>query len=160
MLWPRLRSRLEGAGSHGSIFLTTLVVTLATDLLVGVASGILIKLVVHLVRGVAPSNLFKAHVSPSVDGDTVTLACSKALVFSNYLQLKRRVLDTTQKVVVLDLADTTLVDHTVLEKLPDLAGELAAQGRKLITLGLDEHVSFTGHATAARISRASIRPPA
>ena len=111
-------------------------------------------------RGVAPSNLFKAHVSPSVDGDTVTLACSKALVFSNYLQLKRRVLDTTQKVVVLDLADTTLVDHTVLEKLPDLAGELAAQGRKLITLGLDEHVSFTGHATAARISRASIRPPA
>lgn len=143
-----------------AIFLTTLVVTLATDLLVGVASGILIKLVVHLVRGVAPSNLFKAHVSPSVDGDTVTLACSKALVFSNYLQLKRRVLDTTQKVVVLDLADTTLVDHTVLEKLPDLAGELAAQGRKLITLGLDEHVSFTGHATAARISRASIRPPA
>lgn len=150
---PReLKHAWEVGPEQLAIFLTTLVVTLATDLLVGVASGIVLKLIVHLARGVSPANLFRAQIAESVDGDTTTLACARALVFSNYLQLKRRVLETTSPVVVLDLADTSLVDHTVLEKLPDLQGELAAQGRELITLGLDEHVSFTGHATAARIS--------
>ncbi len=143
-----------------AIFMTTLIMTLATDLLVGVASGIALKFVVHAARGVTLGNFFSVNISETTDGDTTTLACSQALVFSNYLALKKRVLATTAKVVVLDMADTTIVDHTVLEKVPDLEGALAAEGRKLITLGLDQHTSFTGHATAARISRASIRPPA
>jgi len=54
------------------------------------------------------------------------------------------------KDVILDLAETRLVDHTVMEKLHELESEYEHAGRKLTVVGLEEHRPMSSHPQAAR----------
>lgn len=52
------------------IFTTTLVVVLATDLLIGIAAGVGLKILVHVISGAPLSSLFRAKVDIDDDGQT------------------------------------------------------------------------------------------
>src|SRR5690606_3799439 len=52
-----------------AIFLVTIVVTLAEDLLLGIAAGIGVKFIFHLINGASPGSLFKATFRKETDGD-------------------------------------------------------------------------------------------
>jgi MFS superfamily sulfate permease-like transporter len=134
------------------IFLTTLVTTLATDLLVGVAAGVAIKVVIHVLNGAPVTALFTPPVAVEArDEQTYALSIKHAAVFTNWLWLKKKLLAAgADKDVVLDLSETRLVDHTVMEKLHELEREFEQRHRKLSVVGLGGHRPFSDHPHAAR----------
>jgi len=52
--------------------------------------------------------------------------------------------------VELDLSETHLVDHTVMEKLHELEKEFAEENRRFTVTGLERHASFSNHPQAGR----------
>jgi MFS superfamily sulfate permease-like transporter len=137
------------------IFTTTVVVTLAVDLLVGIASGILMKFLLHLFNGVPITALFKAPVEiTQADDKTVLIRVRKALVFSNWLSMKGKLLAQPKDVnVILDLSETRFVDHSVMEKLHEMSHDFEASGRQLKVIGLESHKPLSKHPLAARAKK-------
>ena len=66
------------------IFVVTLVCVLATDLLIGIAIGIAVKLVFHVYNGVPVNSLFKPNLDVTErDENTVVITVHQSAVFSN-----------------------------------------------------------------------------
>ncbi len=107
------------------LFMVTLIVTLATDLLVGVGVGIALKVVLHLVRGASLSELFRSAIDLSREGDTLCVRLSGVAAFTNLLAVRRALssVDGDVRRVVVDLSDVKLVDHTFLSRLAGMADE-------------------------------------
>lgn len=131
------------------IFVVTMLVTLATDLLIGVAVGVVTKLVVHLLGGMPLKGIFRPKIEESCEGEAVVLRVGHAAVFSNYLTIKNK-LDTlsNEKRVIVDLSDARIVDHTVLEALHALANAWERDGRSLDVRGLEQHKRSSVHPMA------------
>jgi len=139
-----------------AVFTVTLLVTLATDLLMGVGAGILTKLLLHLRHGAPISGLFTPDITHGTNGDEGLVTVRDAAVFSNYLKLSRTLASLDgHATVVLDLGDTRFVDHTVMEKLHHLREDWERDGRELRVIGLEEHEALSSHPLAARRKRAA-----
>ena len=136
------------------IFAVTLVAVLSTDLLIGIAIGILTKVVIHLYNGVPLRSLFKPDIQVTEDdGNTVRMVAFKSAVFSNWIPIRRqieRVGLLERKNVELDLSETELVDHSVMDKLHEMESDFEQQGLSFRVVGLDAHRPFADHAQAAR----------
>jgi MFS superfamily sulfate permease-like transporter len=136
-----------------ALFLTTCIITLAEDLLVGVACGVALKAILHLVRGATVKTLVRMDFNETRRGDELVITIRSAAVFSNFMSLKARLarIDDDITRVVLDFADSPLVDHTVQHRLQSIAQEW--EDRELVLVGLDDHVAASDHALAARRGR-------
>ena len=136
------------------VFVTTIAVTLCTDLLIGVASGIALKLVIHVLNGTPLRSFVRADIEvASTDDERVAvLKVRQAAVFANWLGLKSAILKyaVDRDEVVLDLSETKFVDHSTMEKLHQLEQELAAADKALKVVGLDSHRPLSAHPLAAR----------
>jgi MFS superfamily sulfate permease-like transporter len=132
------------------LFTATLVVTLATDLLIGVGVGLVLKLALHLMHGAPLRSLFKAVVDEHRVGKDLVLTVRESAIFSNYLGLRRKLdkLPAGVDRVVIDFQNAWVVDHTVLEKLTRL-GENWPE-HELILTGFDDHLPMSDHELAAR----------
>jgi len=132
------------------LFVTTLFVTLATDLLVGVGVGLILKIILHLKNGAPITTLFRTIVREERNGDELILYVHESAIFTNYLGLKKRLqkLDPAIKTVIINFEEAWVVDHTVLEKLHGI--ERAWTDRRLIMTGLEEHHAMSSHELAAR----------
>jgi MFS superfamily sulfate permease-like transporter len=137
------------------VFLATLITSLATDLLVGVFTGVAVKFLIHLLNGAPLGAMLKPRIDVREEERTVRVSVKGALVFTNWLWLKHRLGKLPRdKDVVLDLAQTRLVDHTVMESLHELQREYEHEGRKLFLVGLEHHRPLSSHPFAARKKRA------
>ena len=133
------------------IFTFTLGVTLATDLLVGVFSGIALKMVVHLINGASPRALFRPDIEEQVGEGVVVLRVRQAAVFTNYLKIKKQLARHAHAPrVEVDLTEVRLVDHTVMERLRELSEEYSREGRQLTVRGLEQHRPLSEHPLSAR----------
>lgn len=133
------------------IFMVTVIGVIATDLLVGVAIGILVKLGIHLIHGVNLNNLFKIHFSIEQKADTVFIEISGAAVFSNFMALKNALATVENgKTVIFQLNDTYLLDHTVMEFFHDFQHNYEASGGLCEFLGMEYHEPYSEHPLAAR----------
>jgi len=132
------------------LFVVTMIVTLATDLLVGVGAGLVLKAILHVKNGVPLRSLFRSVVSETQEEGRLTLKVQDAAIFTNYLGLKRRLASVPRNVdlVILDFEDTWVVDHTVLAKLQKLSRDWT-QGQLVLT-GLDGHAPASDHELATR----------
>jgi MFS superfamily sulfate permease-like transporter len=125
-----------------AVFMVTILFTLATDLLVGIAAGILLEFVMHLSRGVSFGSLFNSKMT--VHEQTVKV--KGAAVFSNFIKLKNQLLKFPYtSTVVLDVRECTLVDHSVIETLYHLKDDFETEGGHLVIMGLDEFTPISEH---------------
>ncbi|SDD22805.1 SulP family inorganic anion transporter [Actinokineospora iranica] len=136
-----------------ALFLTTLLVTLATDLLIGVAAGLGLKVVLHLARGVPLPAVLRPRPEITRDGAVLRVRVPGAAIFPVLLPL-RRVLaraDSDVREVVIDVRDAAVVDHTFLARLDELAKELPTA---TVTVdGLDQLTPVSDHPHATRRRR-------
>jgi MFS superfamily sulfate permease-like transporter len=144
------------------IFVSTVVGVLATDLLVGVIIGIVVKFSIHALNGVPFSSFFKPFldVETAPDG-SVLIRAHKSAVFSNWIPFKKQIehLGLVQKSnITIDFSDTRLVDHSVMEKLHELEDEFHREGLSLTLTGLDDHRKLSSHMFAARRKPQSTNP--
>lgn len=104
------------------LFMTTFIVTLVEDLLVGVLAGIAVKLVFHLIRGNELKNLLNPALSLEHAQETTTINVTGPLTFVAYLELKRHIghAMTNNQPVIVDLSKSDFVDHTIMSKLHSL----------------------------------------
>lgn len=132
------------------IFVSTIIVTLATDLLIGVAFGILLKFVFSFVYGARFSDLFKSSaVISKEDEDTLILETGSALVFSNLLSFKRIFATIPAgKTVTIDVHKTKLVDHTSMVALKELMEDFIEHGGNMHVVGFENH-KVMGHGTTS-----------
>ena len=136
------------------IFVATTVAVLATDLLIGVGFGILLKFVIHAINGVPLTSFFKPFLKvTTVDDQTVQIDASGSAVFTNWIPFRRQIeqLGLVQhNNVIVNLAGTTLVDHSVMEKLHELSLDFQQAGLRLDIVGLDGHRQASAHPYATR----------
>ncbi len=136
------------------IFLATLIGVLATDLLVGVAIGIAVKLAIHLLNGMPLRSVFKPFldIEPR-DDKTCVIRTHGSAVFSNWIPFKHQIeyvgLQQRNNLVI-DLSQTKLVDHSVMDKLHELQKDFEQEGLSLELTGLDSHRKLSEHLLSAR----------
>ena len=134
------------------VFVSTIIAVLATDLLEGIAIGIAIKVVIHILNGVSVRGLIRPHLEVKQRNGAVVINVKHSAVFSSWLVLKRKIESTgsVAREIVLDLSDTRLVDHTVMEKLHDLQAQFERRDCQLLITGLEQHKALSAHPHAAR----------
>lgn len=134
-----------------AIFLVTIFFTLYEDLLVGIAAGITLKIIIHVINGAPIRSLFSAPANVSFEGDHYLVEVEKAALFTNYLGLKNKLEAIPQGMqVTIDLSKTKLVDHSVMENLHHFERDYVAEGGTVQILGLDDHKPLSNHKLAAR----------
>lgn len=146
---------LEVGKDEFIVFITTIVVTLATDLLIGIGAGMGMALCLYLLRGIPLGLLLppRLNVAAREQGEYLVAVLGTA-VFGNWLMLRRRLLELPgARRIVLDLSQTVLVDHTVMVKLVQLQADLADRGSQLELTGFDGHAALSRHPLAARLLR-------
>jgi MFS superfamily sulfate permease-like transporter len=133
------------------VFVSTILGVLATDLLIGIMIGILVKAIIHVVNGAPIGSMFKPSIKAEpVGGDTATIKVDNSAVFSTWIALKNRIGSQDAKEVVVDLSGTKFVDHTVMANLTALQREFEESDRKLEISGLDSHRQLSDHPLSAR----------
>lgn len=135
------------------IFTTTVLATLATDLLVGVALGIAMKIILHIVSGTPLKSIFKAKVEyEEVDAQHAVLIIRSPALFSNYLTIKPY-LDKIPlgKNLVLDFTEVAMIDHTFMEHIHIFTHEYEhTEGGHVTLLGMDKMTKSSEHPLASR----------
>jgi MFS superfamily sulfate permease-like transporter len=143
------------------VFVGTLVAVLATDLLVGIAIGVAIELAIQFVHGVPLSSLLRPKTCVEhTDGGTCVIAPRGAAVFTNWALIRRTIQAeglASNRSVVVDLSETQIVDHTVMERLHEFDQEFHDRGLTLEIVGLDQHVALSPHPRAARLRGVAAR---
>lgn len=142
------------------IFVATLIGVLATDLLIGIGIGIALKMVIHVMNGAPLRSMFQAciDVEPR-DDNTCLIRVHHSAVFSNWIPFKRRIEDVglaQRQNVVIDLAETKLVDHSVMEKLHQLQRDFEKEGLTLDVVGLEAHRPVADHELSARLAKPAL----
>jgi MFS superfamily sulfate permease-like transporter len=140
------------------IFIVTIMGVLATDLLMGVALGIVAKLAIDLVRGVWLRNLFRIYFTiEQQDKDTVVVKLLGSALFSNFLPLKKALARLEPgKTLIFDFTDGYLIDHTVMGFIHDFRQRYEARGGRCEKKGKALE-TFSDHALAARLMTADDR---
>jgi len=135
------------------LFSSTLFVTLATDLLVGVGVGILLKLALHLLRGVPFKSIFYPKIQSHIKQRDLYITIESAATFSSILPLRRTIQQGCHLVdnVIINFSNSNLIDHTFLSYLDTLRQEWPALNFRLEGLGELRSLSQHPHATKVKV---------
>jgi MFS superfamily sulfate permease-like transporter len=110
-----------------------MVVSFATDLLMGVGSGILLKILLHLLRQVPVQRLVRpSFLLSEAAREQVTVKINKVLIFTNVLPVLNAIeaLPKTAHVTI-DLREASFVDLTATERLQELQRVRTIAGGKV-----------------------------
>lgn len=135
-----------------AIFLTTIIVTLAEDLLLGIAAGIVVKIIFHLSNGVKLKSLFKVRYTLEKDEKLTTITVKDAAIFSNLIAFKKLLTQIEpNKHIVLDLSNAKLIDHSFMSFIHHYEFEYNEAGGKFVIKGIENHKQLSKHHLATRV---------
>lgn len=133
------------------IFVVTIIVTLAEDLLLGIAAGIITKVILHLISGTSITNLFKIKVQVDQDKDTYHIHILNNALFSNYLGFKKHLNKIPAgKKVTIDFKKSLLVDHAFMDQIHHFEHDYNLTGGHVQIIGLDKHTASSKHPLSSR----------
>jgi MFS superfamily sulfate permease-like transporter len=136
------------------IYVTTIAAVLATDLLIGIAIGIGVKFLIHIINGVPLRSLFNPSFDvEELDDNTCLVRARQSAVFSNWIPLRRHIENlglNQRRNIVVDLSHAQLVDHSVMEKLHELERDFAQEGLRMEVIGLEKLRPLSAHPHSAR----------
>jgi MFS superfamily sulfate permease-like transporter len=134
------------------VFVITIVGVLATDLIIGVAIGVVAELAFHLYRSVNWSEVLRLRLEiEEAEPDVFHVRLGGAAFFANVLALKKDLaLLPRGKTVVFDVSETSTIDHTVMEFLHHYCEDYVRAGGEAELFGLDNHASTSKHPLAPR----------
>ncbi len=133
------------------IFVVTILVTVATDLLVGIASGIAMKFVFHILNGAPLRSLFKSRYERTETEAGYSISIKDAAIFSNLIGFKKMFASMKPgKKVTLNFAEARMVDHTFMEQLHHFEEEYQHGGGTVSIVGFDHFQQMSNHPLAAR----------
>ncbi len=137
------------------IFTTTIVVTLATDLLIGVGTGIVLKFIIQLLYGTPIKDFFKVNIKVSnSDAKNYVMKVNGALVFSNIIGLKTIFATIPQgKNVLVDVRNAPIVDHSSIMALNGLVEDYKDGGGTIEVEGFSNHKQLGHAATSTRVRK-------
>jgi MFS superfamily sulfate permease-like transporter len=133
------------------LFLVTLVVTLTTDLLLGVAAGIVAKTALQITFGCKLKELFglRWNISPANDGEKIELI--GVANFINFLKFKTFLETIPQKTrLTLSFEKVRLIDHTFIENIYHTQLDFVRAGGNITLIGFENHNFLSKHLMAAR----------
>ena len=137
-----------------AIFVTTIVAVLATDLLIGIGIGILLKMIIHVSNGVPLKSLFKPFLEvQDIDENTSLIVARESAVFSNWIPFRRQIEQiglVQRRNLVVDVSNAQLVDHSVMEKLEEMGRDFDQEGLTFEVRGLDSLQPLADNTHAAR----------
>lgn len=134
-----------------AIFLLTIVVTLFTDLLLGVFSGVLLEFLLHLYHGARFRSLFKAQYELRDLGNEIDITVFGAAVFSNLPGFKKLLSKLPAAAVIqLDLRRVSIVDHSFMAFVTHFQRAYESGGGVFQLTGLEQHVSLSDHELSAK----------
>ncbi|WP_036279238.1 SulP family inorganic anion transporter [Methylocystis sp. ATCC 49242] len=146
------RKTLEIGWDQLGVFLITIIGVLATDLLIGVAIGVVAEFLFHFWRSINWRDVL--GVSRSVEErapGVFHVEVKGAAFFANYLALKSDLSRIPQgKCVVFDLSQASSIDHTVMENLHHYCEDYRGKGGLAEIRGLDQLVATSNHPLAPR----------
>jgi len=133
------------------IFVTTVIITISTDLLIGVGAGILMKFIFHIINGAPLRSLFKSSYEINkIDGHYI-IGVKGSAIFSNLIGYKKmmRSLEPGKK-VTFNFAEARIVDHSFLEALSHFEDEYGHTGGDVAVRGFDNFRSSSNHPLSTR----------
>ena len=135
------------------IFTTTVIITLATDLLIGVGSGIALELLINIINGANLKSAFKLNVSITKQNeDNYNVIINDVLVFSNALGLKKIFYTLPQgKNITVDVGQTKIIDHTSILTLNELVENYKENDGTIKIKGFENHRQLSHAPTSTRI---------
>lgn len=135
-----------------TVFCVTILVTVSTDLLMGVGSGILLELIINLVNGASPDHLFRTDLHVAQQNGSYIIQVRGALLFSNLLGFKKKFLTIPQgKHITIDVSGATIVDHTAIVTINGLIEDYKDGGGKALVSGFQNHRQLSKAPTSTRI---------
>ncbi|MEI8137393.1 MAG: SulP family inorganic anion transporter [Bacteroidota bacterium] len=139
------------------VFTATVIVTLATDLLVGVGTGIILEIIINIANGAPVKDLFKSNTSISKqNGEDITITVNSGLLFSNILGFKKAFSTIPQgKNVTVDVSHAKIVDHTSILTLNGLVEDYKDNDGKIKIVGFENHRQLSHAPTSTRILKLS-----
>lgn len=139
-----------------AVFATTMFIVLAEDLLVGVAAGIVLKMMIHRANGVPLKALFMPYLEvEDISDDTSLIVARESAVFSNWIPFRRQIEQVgliQHRNLIIDVSNAQLVDHSVMEKFEEMERDFEKEGLRFEVRGLEtlQPVSPSAHATRKR----------
>jgi MFS superfamily sulfate permease-like transporter len=129
------------------IFLATIIVTLVEDLLLGIATGIVLKFVFHLLRGAGFRDLFQVKKTEQKQANSIIVFVEGAGVFSNLIGWKKYLgtLNGETNALTINLANAKLIDHSFLSFLKQLEQTWTEKGSEFHVVGLSGHQKTSKH---------------
>jgi MFS superfamily sulfate permease-like transporter len=133
------------------VFLVTIIITLAEDLLLGVLAGIIVKIIILLYYGLPFNRIFKAKYEINSKNKSHTFTIYDTLVFTNYLSIKRALysLPIGESVKIV-LKDVKVIGHTTMEYLDDFINYYQDTNGTVSIEGLDDLVPVSSHPLSTR----------
>jgi MFS superfamily sulfate permease-like transporter len=136
------------------IFTVTIIVTLTTDLLVGVGTGILLKFIINMVLGASFSNLFKIKIAVKTEGNNYNLIVQSELLFSNILAFKAAFAKVPAgQHLIVDVSNAKVVDHTSIVTLNALVDDYKEAGGTAKVIGFENHRQLSHAPTSTRVHK-------
>lgn len=161
---PKVFAHVYEQGAEQLVFFVgTLLITLYTNLLIGMFCGLSLALLVHFLLAKMPVRTFFRGIFNS--GSNIFIRENgtydvKIKGIANFLATIRidNLLNTIPKGadVKIDLSAARLVDFSVMEHLYDFKRSVANNGGKAQIVGLDEHVSSSNYKMALQIQTSTL----
>ena len=100
-------------------FFTTFVLTITTDLLIGVFGGLLVAVFVTIVSSKSLKSLFKLQNQTSEEVDKFVVKLTGSATFLNSYQIRNMIInaENSSKNLVFDFSRAKFVEHTFIKKL-------------------------------------------